>query len=341
MMMRAFVRPPFAPLIEEIQARRRERREHREHRGPREPLSPRVMALRMFAATITVFTVLGAFVLGFEDSWAQPVVAVAAAYALELALETLDAWGRRRPPRYLGGLKAMVDYLLPAHITGLAIALLLYPGERLMPIVFAVAVAIGSKFVFRVAIAGRSRHFFNPSNFGIAVALIAFPSIGLMAPYHFTENISGLLDWALPLGILMAGTMLNVRLTKKAPLILGWLGGFVAQALIRWLVSDTLLVPALLPLTGVAMILFTNYMITDPSTTPVKPWSQFAFGLATAAVYGAFVSLHIVFGMFLALSIVAGTRGLWLGWVGLRARSPARAHARRLGEPAPSNVLVR
>jgi hypothetical protein len=338
MMLGSFIRPPLEPLIEEI---KRVWRERQQRRGPREPLSKRVKALRMFGMTITVFTVLGAFVLGFEDSWAQPVVAVLVAYTLELAFETLDAWGRRRPPRYRGDLRTLVDYLLPAHITGLAIALLLYPGERIMPIVFAVAVAIGSKFVFRVAIGGRSRHFLNPSNFGIAVALLAFPSIGLMAPYHFTENISGVLDWALPVGILMAGTMLNVRLTDKGPLILGWLGGFGLQAIIRWLVSDTLLVPALLPFTGVAMILFTNYMITDPSTTPVKPLPQVAFGLATAAVYGALVSLHIVFGMFLALTIVAGSRGLWLGSASLRASSLARVPGRGLTEPARSNVLVR
>lgn len=305
------------------------------------PKDPRIQALRMFGATITAFTVLGAFVLGFEDSWAQPLVAIGVAYAVELLLETLDAWGRRRRPRYRGGMRRLIDYLLPAHITGLAIALLLYPGDRLMPIVFAVVVAVGSKFILRVAIEGRSRHFLNPSNVGISVALVAFPSIGLAPPYHFTENVSGALDWALPLGILMAGTVLNIRLTGKGPLILGWLGGFVAQALIRSTVFGGPLLPALLPLTGVAMILFTNYMITDPATTPVKHTNQLAFGVATAAVYGILVSVHVVFGMFLALTIVAGTRGLWLGWIAVRERAPARAAGGRLTEPAPANVLAR
>jgi Na+-translocating ferredoxin:NAD+ oxidoreductase RnfD subunit len=338
-MMRPFTTWAFEPsLIKEIQSWRCARREPQE---PRAPLSPRVMALRMFGFTITVFTLLGAFVLGFEDSWAQPLTAAAVAYTFELLLETLDAWGRRRPARYRGGFTAFVDSLLPAHITAMAVALLLYPGERLMPIVFAVAVAIGSKFVLRVAVDGRSRHFFNPSNFGISVALLAFPSIGLMAPYHFTENISGVLDWALPLAILMAGTMLNVRLTGKGPLILGWLGGFVAQALVRWAVFSTPLLPALLPLTGVAMILFTNYMITDPATTPVKRSRQYAFGLATAAIYGTLVSVHVVFGMFFALTVVAGTRGLSLTWLALRARAHGHARGPSVAEPVPSNVLAR
>lgn len=332
-----FTTPTFEPLVKEF-ARWRSTRLSR----PRRPLTKRIMALRMFGFTITAFTVLGAFALGFEDSWAQPLVAVGAAYALELTLETLDAWAGKRPARYRGmSALELVDYLLPAHITGLAIALLLYPGARVMPIVFAVAVAIGSKFVLRVALDGRSRHFMNPSNFGIAVTLFAFPSVGLMAPYHFTENIAGVLDWALPLGILMAGTMLNVRLTDRGPLIIGWLGGFVAQALVRAVLFGTPLLGALLPLTGVAMILFTNYMITDPATTPVKRSHQFAFGLATAAVYGVLVSVHIVFGMFLALSIVAGTRGLYLSWLALRASWISRAPVPAIVERAPSNVLAR
>lgn len=310
--------------------------------APISPLAARVMALRMFAATITAFTALGAFVLGFEDSWLQPLVALAAAYTLELVFETLDAASRGRRARYRGrGLVGLVDFLLPAHITALALAMLLYPGQRIAPILFAVAVAIGSKFILRVTVEGRSRHFMNPSNIGIAVTLLALPSVGLMAPYHFTENIHGLLDWLLPLGILMAGTLLNVRLTRKGALILGWLGGFVAQAVLRWLFFGTPLLSALGPLTGVAMILFTTYMITDPATTPVKRSHQFAFGLATAAVYGALVTAHVVFGMFIALSIVAATRGAYLGWLALRESWPERVPVRAAPERAAPNVLVR
>jgi Na+-translocating ferredoxin:NAD+ oxidoreductase RnfD subunit len=301
----------------------------------RRPADPRTAALRRFAASITAFTVLGAFVLGFEDPWAQPLIALAVAYSMELGLETIDAWATGRPARYRGGAVALVDFLLPAHITALSIALLLYPGQRLIAIVFAVAVATASKFVFRVAVNGRKRHFFNPSNFGIAVTLLAFPWVGISAPYQFTEGVSGALDWVVPVAIAVAGTILNATLTGKWPLILGWLGGFVAQGLLRGALLGAPIVAPLLPLTGAVFVLYTNYMITDPGTTPIRRDTQVAFGVATATVYGLLVVVHVAFGLFFALTIVSGVRGL--GLLALDKRS-ALAGVRRLRLPRPATA---
>jgi hypothetical protein len=65
-------------------------------------------------------------------------------------------------------------------------------------------------------------------------------------------------------------------------------------------------------MTGVVFFLYTNYMITDPGTTPVKRASQVAFGVLTGLLYGALVVLHIVFGLFFALTIVSALRGAGL-----------------------------
>ena len=48
--------------------------------------------------------------------------------------------------------------------------------------------------------------------------------------------------------------------------VLGWAGGFVLQAVLRWLLLDHALIGALLPMTGLAFVIYTNYMITDPAT---------------------------------------------------------------------------
>jgi hypothetical protein len=63
-------------------------------------------------------------------------------------------------------------------------------------------------------------------------------------------------------------------------------------------------------MTGVAFILFTFYMVTDPATTPDRTWAQIVFGASVALVYSLFLMSHVVFGLFMALVIVCVARGL-------------------------------
>jgi enediyne biosynthesis protein E5 len=269
---------------------------------------PGLTALRRFAVSITALTVAGHLFLGFEQAYLTPVVAVLTAYTLNLLLEAVDSWARRRPPRYRGGLVNLVNFLLPAHIAGLACAMLLYGNELLLPTVFAVTVAIGSKYLIRLPVGGVPRHFFNPSNLGISTTLLCFGWMAIAPPYQFTENGGGWVDWLLPALVLVLGTMLNAKLTRRTPLILGWVGGFVLQALLRAAFLPDSLVSELFVMTGVAFILFTNYMITDPQTTPKRARDQVVFGACTALAYGALVAAHITFGLFYALTIVCAGR---------------------------------
>lgn len=93
---------------------------------------PRTSALRRFAISITAFNILGHTLLGFEQAYATPIVALAVAYILELGLEKVDAVTNGRPVKYAGGLRNLADFLLPAHISALACAMLLYANDRLM-----------------------------------------------------------------------------------------------------------------------------------------------------------------------------------------------------------------
>jgi enediyne biosynthesis protein E5 len=285
----------------------------------------RVMALRRFAIAITVLNILGRTVFGFEQPWSYVVAALATTYGMELLLEWLAARDESRPVRYGGGWRCMVDFLLSAHITGLAISMLVYANHRIWPIVFASAVAIGSKTLFRAPHARGERHFLNPSNFGISVALVLFPAVSIVPPYHFTENIYGIADLLIPVIIVISGSFLNIHFTKRLPLILGWIGGFVLQAALGTIISGHLFGPALLPMTSVAFTLFTFYMITDPGTTPSKPWHQCLFGLAVALVYRLLMMANVVFDLFFALSIVCMLRGAWLyylAWAAKRSSIP-------------------
>lgn len=293
----------------------------------------RLGALRRFAAAITILNLLGHTFLGFETSWAQMCVALAAAYGMELALEATGARIERRRPAFLcAGVCGFLDFLLPAHISALAISMLLYGNDRLAPFAFAAAVAIGSKALFRAPVGTSRRHFLNPSNTGIAVTLLLFPWMSIAPPYHFTENVTGMGDWFVPAVIVLSGTFLNTRFTQRMPLIVGWLGGFVIQAVLRSLIFDLPPGPSVLPMTGMAFILFTFYMVTDPATTPEKPLAQFAFGASVAAAYAVLMLCHVVFGLFFGLLSVCVLRGLGL-WVSALRRRPS-------GTRLPAQVVL-
>lgn len=293
---------------------------------PRQPVAERwysekrLGGLARFAIAITILNLLGHLFLGFEQSWATPFVALAAAYGTDLIAESSDALGHGRLPRFAGGVGALVRFLLPAHISGLAVGMLLFAGENLWAVAFASSVAIASKWILRVRVPvphakePPTRHFLNPSNFGITATLLIFPSVGIAPPYQFTEAVSGSLDWILPLLVVCTGSYLNTRATGRVPLIVAWLTAFAVQAILRALLHGTPILAGLAPMTGFAFILFTFYMVTDPATSPSRTSGQVAFGGAVAALYALFMELHVVFGLFYALTIVTACRGAFLAF---------------------------
>jgi enediyne biosynthesis protein E5 len=305
---------------------------------------PRYLALRNFAIAITVFNTLGYTVLGFEQPWAWPLFAVSIGYATEIGIEWLAARMNRRRPGYSGhGLWGLYTFLLPTHITALVVNMLLYANVHFAPIAFGVVVGIGAKTVLRAPINGRMRHFMNPSNFGVTVTLVAFGSwVSISPPYMFTENVPDVFRLMVPLVILSAGTVLNAALTKKIPLIVGWAGSFVIQAVLRWAIWDVALWSALSVMTGVAFVLFTNYMITDPGTTPGKAWPQFMFGSAVGVTYGVLMVFNVVYTLFFAVVIVCGVRGLywWVRHLHGKRHAPEVPAAPAAAQPAPRSEAV-
>ncbi len=295
--------------------------------GPRH--DPKVIvALRRFAISISVLNILGYTVLGFEQPWVWPLIAVAYAYLLETGLEAIGARLDGRTPRFLGGgLRGYMEFLLPAHITALAVNMLSYPSDKVLVMLFGVSVAIGAKWVLRAPVRGRLRHFMNPSNFGIAAILVLYPWASIAPPYQFTEYTHAPFDQIIPAIIIVAGTMINAKLTGRMWLIFGWLLFFGAQAVVRGLLFDTAILGALSMMGGTAFVLFTNYMISDPGTTPSRKFPQFAFGAGVAVAYGFLTGAHIAYGLFFATATVCLIRGVYLWSLYLIERSHAQAAA--------------
>jgi hypothetical protein len=253
--------------------------EQQEKAKPAPPRHPAVVitALRRFAISISVFNILGYTVLGFEQPWLWPFVAVLTAYTVEIGLEILSARVEHRVERFRGnGVRGVIEFLYPSHISGLAVNMLLYVNDQYLVMMFGVTVAVGAKYILRAPVKGRLRHFMNPSNLGIATVLVMYGWASIAPPYHFTEYVDGFWDWFIPVIIVVSGTVLNGMLTKRLWLILGWLVVFAIQAVVRGWILDTAIVGALGTMTGVAFVLYTNYMVTDPGTSPSKPLSSSA-----------------------------------------------------------------
>lgn len=286
----------------------------------------RLVALWYFTILMLVWILgVGHWVLGFEQAWAHPAVAVGTAITVQMLLEWVDARAKGRAPRFSGSWANFLNFLPPAIIPGMALSMLLYPGEALLPLAFAAAFAMASKPLFRAPVApGVTQHVFNPSNIAVAVTLILFHDVvGLTPPYQFTENVSGLWDWGVPIFVLVSGIVLHALFTGRLPLVAAWLAGFLLQGQIRaWAFDIPPLVP-ILPMTSAAFIIFTLYMIPDPATTPLERNRQIAFGLAVAAVYGLLQALHVVYGLFFALVLVCAGRGALLYLAAWRTRQRA------------------
>jgi Na+-translocating ferredoxin:NAD+ oxidoreductase RnfD subunit len=273
----------------------------------------RLFALWYFTSLMILWNVLGHTVLGFEQSWATPVTAVFTAIAVSMLLDWVDARARNRQVRFAGSVSNFLNFLPACLIPGFATAMLLYANERLWPVVFAVVLGIGSKVIFRAPVGnGHTQHIFNPSNFGVATTLVLFPDVSFAPPYHFTENVTGLWDLILPLLVLLTGIIIHALFTGRLPLVAGWIGGFMLQAVIRATLFGTPVFVPLMPMTSAAFIIFTLYMIPDPATTPLKPLRQVLFGFLVAAVYAVLQVSHVVFGLFFALLAVCAFRGMAL-----------------------------
>jgi enediyne biosynthesis protein E5 len=304
----------------------------------KKPVDPRYIALRNFAISISAFNIFGYTLLGFEQPWLFPLFAVLIGYSTDIALETISAWAYKRRPEYRGrGMRGLYEFLLPAHIGSLACNMLLYANNQFWPIMFGVMVTVAGKYVFRAPINGKMRHFMNPSNLGISVCLLVFARwISISPPYMFSEWASSYFKLFIPIVILVSGTVLNTMLTKRVALIVGWMGGFFIQAFLRHLFWGVQLNTALTVMTGIAFILFTNYMITDPGTTPTRPRNQFMFGSSVAFVYAVLMQFNVVYTLFFAVCIVCGFRGLghWGAyWMKKRRSVDAGPTATSIGDP--------
>ncbi len=192
---------------------------------------------------ITLVLVLGEARYGILGGYDRLAVALGVCVATELAL---SRWvrGRFANPQ-------------SAYITGISLALLIKPRvDLLWPFALGGFLAIASKYVLQY----RGRHLWNPSNFAIALLVLAAPaSVAILSRQWGNDLATNAVIWCFGLLIVTRVRMLHVTLTYVA--------GFVALAALRhWIVGGPLLAE-IAPITGPMYQLFIFFMITDPKTT--------------------------------------------------------------------------
>jgi Na+-translocating ferredoxin:NAD+ oxidoreductase RnfD subunit len=217
------------------------------------PRDPRVLQI----AFLATFLALGMASLGFQlEAWMPPVLLVTACATQFLCERLLQ--------------KPSSGYLSPV-ITALGLSLLLRTDTYWVAPLAAV-VAIASKFALRV----RGKHVFNPTNFGLTVAILA-TGHAWCSPAQWGEwNI--LLAWLFALGLAVA------HRSFRADVSLAFLATWIVLKAARVLFLGQRPAVLLHQLSVGSLILFTFFMISDPKTTPDGRSTRVAFGIAVAGL---------------------------------------------------------
>ena len=218
-----------------------------------------------FLGLLLCYLVLGVTVLGFNRSPAQIAITIGAACVLDMALH-YGLRGRR------------LLFPLSGAITGASLAILLNYAHGLWFALLPVCLAVLSKY----ALTHNGRHVFNPSLFGVVVALLASDGMISASPAYQWGGSAAMAAF-----IVTAALVLFVFRIRRAPLIVAFLGFYLVALGIRaWLTRwhippETVLLGTL---TSPAFYLFTFFMITDPATSPNSARGQVLMALVIVLV---------------------------------------------------------
>jgi Na+-translocating ferredoxin:NAD+ oxidoreductase RnfD subunit len=241
--------------------------------------APRLKDPRVtLAVVLTLWTVLGQTVYYFNRDRFQLGIAVASACLLDFVITA--CWRRE------------LTVPLSAYITALSVGLLLESYDWRVYVVVP-AWGILSKYLFRDS----TRHFFNPSNFGLVMVLLFGHGIASIAPGSQWGA-----DYRVAIAIVCLGLIMMMRI-NRLDLSLAWLGGYSIMSLARVALGQGGFVFAFGPVTGAEFALFTFSMMPDPKTSPPTRRGRIAWGLSIAVLDGVLRYLEIRYSMFYALFI--------------------------------------
>ena len=180
-----------------------------------------------------------------------------------------------------------------AVITALGLCLLLR-GNHYGTMALAGSGAIASKSLFRV----QDKHFFNPANFGIILALVLTPDAWVSPGQWGTQA------WYF-LGFIAAGGIV-LRWVGRWDTSMVFLGTYAALEAVRTVVLGWTLDVYAHKLMSGSLLLFALFMVTDPRSIPNAKQARWIWAGAIAWLTFLFQEqLFISTGMFWALFLLA------------------------------------
>ena len=308
------------------------------------------------SATIITLTILGLTILNFQVSIPQILVCI----VLSAIIEVIVTYWREH----------ILVWPASAIQTGVSVAFIFRVGgtqhgdywslRGLHLFFFVTLISLLPKYLIR----RNGRHVFNPSNIGLAWALL------LIGPHYvFSEHL-----WWAPLGpavliamaVIFGGAFWVLRQVKMIPLALTFLATFFLLIAIFALVGRSYyatwhngpvggsfywLTIALSP----ELLIFVFFMITDPQTAPKSPLGRKIYAVATAVVAAALIFIQptefgikvaILSSLLLTCALVPAIEQLAThiqerrSGVGSLRRSAPQPVARRLAAGVRNPVLV-
>lgn len=187
--------------------------------------------------------------------------------------------------------------LRSALISGLSLCLLLR-AQELGFVVFGASVSIASKFVLRA----KSKHIFNPTNFGLCVALVASDKVWVSPGQWGSEALAAF-------GFVCLGYLV-VHRSRRSDVTIAFLAAHAALLFFRAaLLGDPMSIP-LHQLESGSLLLFAFFMISDPKTTPDSRAGRVVFAILVAAL-AYFIRFKLFLNNSLLYSLVAVSTLTW------------------------------
>lgn len=210
-----------------------------------------------------------------------------------------------------------IPNLASAYVSGISVGILVRT-EAIWPFAFVSLISIMSKYVLRV----KGRHIWNPSNFGIAAALLVAHDHMATLGGEFDNKIVPFVVVAV-IGSIIVGRLHRLHISAAYAV------SFVFFAWVRSLVNGHPFWAEVAPITGPMYMLFTFFMITDPKTTVKGRYAQMTVAFLVAAAECVLRLMENIHAPYFALFTVGPAANLVEIWWNNRGaeQKPATAPA--------------